>query len=368
MKKIKTDFERIVLISDIHLGVRSASEEWIENIVNYFNNFFFPKLKELADEKKTAVIIAGDFFDNRKNIDISVMNTGMVLIEKMSEISEVYMIIGNHDIYKKKDTGINSLAVFKYFKGVHIIEELSTLEVKNGKKFLLVSWVGDPAEETNILMKNKNNSDIAILHSDIAGFKYDNGRPIIKGVNSTIYDTGKIYSGHIHKHDVAGNVTYIGCPYQLKRSDLGNDKGFYILDFNDDGTVNEKFVINTYSPKFLKVHFDDILELTINQIREFATNNYVDIILPSKYKNFINLSKLMEVMESCNSRKIIFLIDKSDNVIGDIAVERRQDLTVEEVFNSYVEKMELSKDTKDKLEKMNNDYLAQAAEFYSYED
>ena len=46
-----------------------------------------------------------------------------------------------------------------------------------------------------------------IYGSDIAGFKYDNGRPIIKGVNSTIYDTGKIYSGHIHKHDVAGNVT-----------------------------------------------------------------------------------------------------------------------------------------------------------------
>lgn len=368
MKKIKTDFERIVLISDIHLGVRSASEEWIENIVNYFDDFFLPKLKELAEEKKTAVIIAGDFFDNRKNIDISVMNVGMTIIEDLSNIAEVYMIIGNHDIYKKKDTGINSLAVFKYFKKVHIIEELSTLEVKNGKKFLLVSWVGDPAEETNILMKNKANTDIAILHSDIAGFKYDNGRPIIKGVNSTIYDTGKIYSGHIHKHDSLENVTYIGCPYHLKRSDLGNDKGFYILDFQDDGTVLEKFVINTYSPKFLKVHFDDILELTINQIREFASNNYVDIILPSKYKTFINLSKLMEVMESCNSRKTIFLVDKSDNVLGDIAIERRQDLTIEEVFTTHIKSMDLPKETQDLLIKMNEEYLAEAAEFYSYED
>lgn len=368
MKKLKTDFERIILISDIHLGVRSASDEWIENIVNYFDNFFIPKLKILSEEKKTAIIVAGDFFDNRKNIDISVMNTGMDIIEKISEIVDVYMIIGNHDIYKKKDTGINSLAVFKYFKRVHIIEELTMLEVKNGKKFLLVSWVGDPGEETNILMKHKNDSDIAILHSDIAGFKYDNGRPIIKGVNSTIYDKGRIYSGHIHKHDVSGNVTYIGCPYHLKRSDLGNKKGFYILDFKEDGGYNETFVENTYSPQFLKVHFDDILELTINEIKEFAENNYVDIILPSKYKNFINLSKLMEVIESCNSRKVIFLIDKSDNELSDIAIERRQDLTVEEVFNNYVQNMNISKDMQDKLEKMNNDYLAQAAEYYSYEE
>lgn len=368
MKNIKTNFERIILLSDIHLGVRNASEEWIENIVNYFDNFFIPKLKDLAKEKITGIIIAGDFFDNRKNLDISVMNTGMSIVEKISDIVDVYMIIGNHDIYKKKDTGINSLAVFKYLKHVHVIEELTTLEVKNGKKFLLVSWVGDPAEETNILLKHKNDSDIAILHSDIAGFKYDNGRPIIKGVNSTIYDKGKIYSGHIHKHDSSKNVTYIGCPYHLKRSDLGNTKGFYILDFKDDGGYTETFVENTYSPKFLKFRFDDILNLNINEIREFAENNYVDIILPSKYKNFINLSKLMEVIESCNSRKIIFLIDKSDAETSDITIERRQDLTVQEVFKNYITNMSISKDMQEKLEKMNDEYLAQAAEFYSYED
>lgn len=368
MKNIKRpEIERVVLISDIHLGVRNASDEWMENIENYFDNLFIPALKGLSKEKKTAVIIAGDFFDNRKNIDISVMNTGMNIIEKISKIVEVFMIIGNHDIYKKKDTGINSLAVFKFFKNVNVIDELSILEVKNNKRFLLVSWVGDGEEETDILLKNKDLSDFAILHSDIIGFKYDNGRPILRGVNTSIYD-GKIYSGHIHKHDQSGNVTYIGCPYQLKRSDLGNTKGYYILDFNDDNTVTEKFVENNYSPKFVKLQFDDILELTIDEIKKYASNNYVDIILPVKYKNLINLSKLMDAMDSCNARKTIFLIDKSDSVISETTTERKTDMTIEDVFSDFVKNMDVTDEIRTTLEKMNQDYLAQAAEYYSYEE
>ena len=369
MKKIsRKNIEQIILISDIHLGIRNASEEWIENITDYFDNFFIPKLIEYSKQKNTAIIIAGDFFDNRKNLDISIMNVGMSILEKLSSIVEIFMIIGNHDIYKKKDTGINSLAVFKYFKNVNIIDELSILEVKNSKKFLLVSWVGDPAEETNILLKHKKDSDFAILHSDIAGFKYDNGRPIVKGVNSTIYDSGKIYSGHIHKHEESGNVTYIGCPYQLKRSDLGNDKGFYVLTFNDDNSITESFIKNTYSPQFIKLQFESILDLTISDIKKYTRNNYVDIIIPSKYKNAVNLSKFMEVMEFCNARKIIFLIDKNDSGLNSLNIEHRQDVTIEEVFKSYVDTMELTDDCKKKLKELNEEYLTQAAENYLYED
>ncbi|MCK9446225.1 hypothetical protein M0Q50_04970 [bacterium] len=47
--KLNTDyfnFNKIFLLSDTHLGVRTNSLEWIDNINQFFKNFYIPYLKE----------------------------------------------------------------------------------------------------------------------------------------------------------------------------------------------------------------------------------------------------------------------------------------------------------------------------------
>ena len=66
---IRKDVNRVILISDIHLGIRNASFEWIENMTKYFDNFFIPlirKYKEAGD--KCVVIVAGDYYDNMRKL------------------------------------------------------------------------------------------------------------------------------------------------------------------------------------------------------------------------------------------------------------------------------------------------------------
>ncbi len=46
---VRSDVDRVIFISDIHLGIRNASFEWIENMTNYFDNFFIPLIKKYKE-------------------------------------------------------------------------------------------------------------------------------------------------------------------------------------------------------------------------------------------------------------------------------------------------------------------------------
>jgi DNA repair exonuclease SbcCD nuclease subunit len=147
----REDINRVIFLSDIHLGLRNASIEWIENITSYFDKFFIPLLKKYKKKEKVMVIIAGDFFDNRQHIDINVMNIGSSIMYKLSKEAEVFVLVGNHDIYKKKDTDVTSLKLFDMFDNVNVIYQMSEILLPGNKEMLLIPWVGDHKEETKLL-------------------------------------------------------------------------------------------------------------------------------------------------------------------------------------------------------------------------
>ena len=106
--KIKNDFETIkinsgnvILISDIHFGVSSSSEEWQENSNDYFQNWFIPYVRNELKKTPDAVICClGDVYHDRKSIDIDVNNLCIDIFEQLAQIIPVYIINGNHDLSK----------------------------------------------------------------------------------------------------------------------------------------------------------------------------------------------------------------------------------------------------------------------------
>jgi hypothetical protein len=225
--------------------------------------------------------------------------------------------------------------------------------------------VGDHKAETNLLTKHKND-DFIIMHTDITGLSFDNGREIIDGANISVIETGKVYSGHIHKRQENDKVVYLGSPYQLRRSDIGNNKGVYSIKFVEKGnsyTTRQEFVANEYSPKFLRIRISDILNLPLGNIKGIVENNYVDIVIKKKHMNEINLAKLMEAMDLCNTKKIEVILDTFDNEsTQQETIEVSNDLTITDIFNEKLNKFELNDEARETLKEMNNKYLALAIE------
>ncbi|MEG1008405.1 MAG: metallophosphoesterase, partial [Clostridia bacterium] len=272
-----SNFNNIWLISDIHFGVRSNSLEWIQNIVNYFNNFFIPLIKNNKKDNDICCIL-GDIFDNRQNIDIDVFNKASDVIEDISKILPVHMICGNHDLYKKNDTDVNSLRGFKNIQNVNVYEVPTILN--NGDNcILMLPWLGESFDESKL---NNYKIDYIFAHSDIQGFKYDNGKDITKGLSLKDINLKRVYSGHIHKRQENNNWVYLGSPYHTKRSDIDNVKGIYCLHTSDN---THTFYKNDYSPIFQKIHINNLLELTLSQVIGALNNNYTDIIISQDYIN-----------------------------------------------------------------------------------
>ena len=135
LKKFKLEnqeilYKRIFLLADLHFGVRANSLEWLENQIDFFKSFYIPYLKKNV-KKGDILFILGDWFDNRQLLDIYVMNTSIDIVIDLSEILPVYFITGNHDIYKKYDTDVNSIVAFRYIPNVTIYEKPAIITDKN---------------------------------------------------------------------------------------------------------------------------------------------------------------------------------------------------------------------------------------------
>ena len=359
----------VVFISDVHFGVRNAAIEWNENIKDYFYNFFIPHVKSLKKRgRKTIVVVSGDYFDSRRHVDVNVMNTACDVMEKITELSDVYMLVGNHDIYKTVELDVTSLRCVKYIKGVHIVDELTEVNISGGVKFVFVPWVGDYKKENSIITEVKDNCNYIVMHTEISGMTYDNNRPIVNGVNMSVCNNCKIISGHIHKRQESTKGFYLGSPYHMDRSDIENVKGIYTLSVTDNGH-NITFTENAYSPRFIKVRYDDIPN-DMQSWSDVVKNNYVDIVFTTKNVETFNVNKFVESLYEFGARRIecieekINVVKDTDDV--DVNNMKPEDITIDNMFNLKVENMKLEDDMWKSLSKVNEYYMKKAQDELGY--
>lgn len=358
-----TNIDNAFLIADIHLGVRSGVEEWQENIKNYFTHWFIPMLKRKKNDN-SCLFVLGDVFDDRKNINIAVNDLAINIFERLAAIMPVYIINGNHDLYKKTNKGVTSLKSIDLIPNVYVITEPTIITLANKKTIIAIPYLGDYSQETKVLVQNSK-CNYAFMHTDITKMKYDNNMSIIAGVDVNKFE-GKIYSGHIHKRQENDNVVYVGSPYQLRRSDIGNQKGIYQLFFNDD-TI--KFTENNYSPVFQKIFIEDFVKLSKEEQLKLIDNNYNDIIIKSsdlkKYKrgrdvyNIGNESKAkrftIEIWDNDNA-----FIDTSTNELSIAELESAN--KIENIIISTINSLNVTDDNKEHLKELSKNYLETAQE------
>lgn len=265
------------MITDTHLGVRNSSVEWMDIIREYFYNFFIPLIKK---EKKDGdfLIHLGDVFDSRQSLNLLVMNDGLMIFEEISKIMPIVIILGNHDIYKKLTNDVNSVKILKWIPNIKIYEEPEILKI-SGKKLLLMPWRANHHEEEECVKNNP--ADFLFCHSDVQGLKFNKHTVIEAGMDfSAIKQFRKVYSGHIHYAQKKENFRMLGCPYPMTRSDVNNEKGVWCFDIEHE---TENFYPNNYSPKFIRITFERLLEMEEEEAKEYVRNNFVDVIVDQKW-------------------------------------------------------------------------------------
>lgn len=247
--------KKVCLISDTHFGIKNGNEVYLKSQMNFFTNQLIPYLKDNGIEH---LFILGDLFDNRQSINVRVKNAVFELFNMLKGFT-CHVLVGNHDIFFKNTIAVNSLKFLGLYDNVTVYEDIELINVY-GKNILMVPWqVNNDDFRQRVANKNVG-YDICMGHFEIAGFKMSseksdlcvNGLP--RGVLFENYEL--TFSGHFHHRSkkTQGNsvIQYIGNPYHLTRHDIGEDRGFCILDLEDN---SYEFISNTESIRYVSVKY-----------------------------------------------------------------------------------------------------------------
>jgi DNA repair exonuclease SbcCD nuclease subunit len=355
--------KRIFIISDTHFGVRNNSTEWLEIQKDYFRHFFIPLLKREGREGD-IVIHSGDTFDSRHSLNLLVMNEGARIMKEISEIMPLVIILGNHDIYRRNSNEVNSVKMLDWLPNIEVYEEPALVKM-SGERILLMPWRFSYEESSKCISENP--ADYLFCHTDVQGMKFNKYTEITDGLDAnTFKDFKKVYSGHIHYAQTYKNIRLVGCPYQLTRSDAGNEKGIWLLDLESG---EEKYFANNYSPSFVRYLLEGILEKETSEVEELFRNNFVDILINPKWSITFPFSAFSEDFNTYKKLEFIPRLNENEDLTEEEAEEMKEKIDIVSVAEKVVGMSSHPDILKEKiLQKVRNLYTLAQREFSQDEE
>ena len=216
-------FKRAIFSTDHHYGAKSNSSVHNNDCDEYIKWLIALGREQDCD---TAFIL-GDWNNNRAAINILTLDYSIRGVEQLAAgFSQVFFIPGNHDLFYRDRRDVQSVSWARHIPGVTIINDffeegnvaISPWLVPGDHKRIprlrgqyLLGHFELPNFLMNAMVRMPDHGDIAL--DDFRGFEH-------------------VFSGHFHKRQTQGNITYIGNAFPHNFSDAQDDaRGAMILDW-----------------------------------------------------------------------------------------------------------------------------------------
>ena len=381
---------KTLVFTDLHIGLAGNKESRLKMCIEVIKQV----IKAVKAEKISNVLFCGDWHHSRTSLDSNALNISYKLVTALGKCARCILICGNHDIYLKNSTDINSINIFKDIPNVELVTKTQQLQI-NGKKCLLVPWLGD-------LNYSKETFDFMFGHFDISSrylvssyveehsklkacseksskdIESDSMLSNASKTNDMVGDfvelakkNGYVFAGHIHQHkemmSKGRKFIFIGSPCQQTLGDIGCSCGYYVID--EDG--NCKFAELSSLPKHVQIMMSDIDQQGIdNYDFSIVKNNIVqkvyDIEVPAKTDAIVSqkISDFKPYEELTSDYQV--KLDMKDADINDqssaIAMMKKSKLDYVKHYIDNIDSKVLEENAieKDKLFKVMSEYYSKA--------
>lgn len=278
---------KTLVFTDFHIGLAGNRESRLKICINVVKKI----IERIKADNISTIVFGGDWHHSRTTLDSNALNISYKLVSALAKYARCILICGNHDIYLKNSTDINSINIFKDIHNVEIVAKPDEVEM-NGLNCLLVPWLSD------LSAYEKEAYDFIFGHFDISS-KYlissyieDHSRKLAASkslasmienddilaasdktskANDEIGDfveyakrSGTVFAGHIHKHkefiSKGRNFIFVGSPYQQTLGDVDNECGYYVID--EKG--NYAFTEITGIPRHVKLLMSDVIDKSVD--------------------------------------------------------------------------------------------------------
>lgn len=222
LKEMEMSEPLFVAISDIHFNPNNLE----------LATLALQAAIDKASELRIPLIIAGDLHDTKAIIRAEVANR---LLKIFNPEVRTYILAGNHDLINEKGTehGLNYLNSDM----VHVAGFPATVDIGGHPVYLI------PYQNTTQKFKDALSSvpkgSIVVCHQGVHGAYLGDYVQDKTSIEVGSLDGYKIISGHYHRHQTVGALTYIGSPFSHTFGEA-NDGGKGFLIVNEDGTYTQQ--------------------------------------------------------------------------------------------------------------------------------
>lgn len=327
---------KIAIITDQHFGARKSSKIFHDYFLKFYQNIFFPILKE---RKIDTIIDMGDTFDNRKSIDFSTLYWAREnyydRLEKMN--CKVYTIVGNHTAYYKNSNEVNAVdGLLRQYDNVIPISRPTEICI-GGMNSLVLPWICSDNEEETFNLIQETKAKVVFGHLELNGFSAYPGHIMTDGLSAEKFEKfDRVFTGHYHTKSDNEKVFYLGNPYQMFWSDVDDTRGFHIFDTD---TYELEYFKNPYNI-FERIYYED------SDIKEINSSNIKDKIVKiivRKKTNQLDFDKFLDkiVKSSPLDLKVVEIVDVDDENVDCEEISAEDTLSI---LDKYVEEAEFGLD------------------------
>ena len=248
-------FKKVACFTDIHFGLKGNSRVHNDDC-EAFINWFIEQSKAQGCE---TCIFLGDWHHHRSATNVSTMNYTVSNMERLGQAFEnVYVIMGNHDLYYREKREINSMEYIRNIPNIHIVNEWLVDD-----DVAIVPWIVE--DEYKIIEKMK--IKYVFGHFELPYFKMNAmvDMPDIGGIKAEHFaGCGEVFTGHFHKRQTNKNVTYMGNAFPHNYADAGDDeRGMMVLEWGGE----PKYINWPDCPKYRTYGLRQLLENTEELIK-----------------------------------------------------------------------------------------------------
>jgi DNA repair exonuclease SbcCD nuclease subunit len=330
---------KIAIISDTHAGARGDSSIFNEFFFKFWENVFFPYLKENNIQQ---VCHLGDVVDRRKFINYVTLNSWRKRFFDVLADNNIKMdvIVGNHDVTYKNTNEINSMQeLFDHYKNINVFINPVEREY-DGTKVCLVPWINSSNYDLTLQFLNETKSEIVFGHFEISGFEMDRGNICHEGMDVKLFEKfDTVLSGHFHHKSTQGNITYLGNQYEITWADYGDKRGFHVFDTE---TRELEFIENPYHI-FHKINYDDVsqdFEYWKKYDYSALKETYIKIVVINKQNPYL-FDTVLENLYRIGASDISIVEDftETDITDDDEIINQAEDTMT--ILNKYIDGLTL---------------------------
>jgi DNA repair exonuclease SbcCD nuclease subunit len=257
-------FKKAAAFTDIHWGLKSNSIQHNTDCSNFVDWF----IKTAQSEGCETCFFLGDWNHNRAAINIQTLHFGLSALERLSKaFDKVYFIAGNHDLFFRDKRDVHSVEWAKHLNNVVIVddwfeegnvviapwlvgEDWRQLEKKSGK--YLFGHFELPHFILNAMIEMPDHGELQVNHLS----KFE-----------------RVFTGHFHKRQHKGNVSYIGNAFPHNFADVGDDnRGMMILEWGEEPVYH----VWPDAPKYRIYNLSQLLD---NPEKLLVAGSYVKVNL-----------------------------------------------------------------------------------------